>query len=120
MITAVSVPSWVMAVKAEPGSSPPKNWPTIDWCALEEIGRNSVRPCTMPSTRASSQPIDVLLRCAAPGSAPGQPYGVGAAVVNLSGDDPLESPIRRGGGRPRSAPSVAGADAGPGQCLGGG
>ena len=61
MITAVSVPSWVMAVKAEPGSSPPKNWPTIDWCALEEIGRNSVRPCTMPSTRASSQPIDVLL-----------------------------------------------------------
>ena len=86
MITAVSVPSWVIAVKAEPGSSPPKNWPTIDWCALEEIGRNSVRPCTMPSTRASSQPIDVLLGLReAPGSAPGQPYGVGAARGELVG-----------------------------------
>ena len=57
MITAASVPSWVIAVNADPGSSPPKNWPTIDWCALEEIGRNSVSPCTMPSTSASSQPI---------------------------------------------------------------
>ena len=57
MITAVSVPSWVIAVNAEPGSTPPKNWPTIDWWALEEIGRNSVSPCTMPSTSASSQPI---------------------------------------------------------------
>ena len=30
MITAASVPSWVIAVNAAPGSSPPKNWPTID------------------------------------------------------------------------------------------
>src|SRR5918997_543801 len=57
MITAASVPSWVMAVKADPTSSPPKNCPTIDWWALEEIGRNSVSPCTTPSTRASSHPI---------------------------------------------------------------
>ena len=30
MITAVSVPSWVIAVNADPTSSPPKNCPTID------------------------------------------------------------------------------------------
>ena len=56
-ITAASVPSWVIAVNADPTSSPPKNCPTIDWWALEEIGRNSVSPCTTPSTRASSHPI---------------------------------------------------------------
>ena len=30
--------------------------------SLEEMGRNSVRPCTMPSTSASSQPIDTAPR----------------------------------------------------------
>jgi hypothetical protein len=29
-ITAASVPNWVIAVKADPGSSPPKNCPTMD------------------------------------------------------------------------------------------
>ena len=31
MITALSVPSWLIAVNADPGSSPPKNWPMIAW-----------------------------------------------------------------------------------------
>jgi hypothetical protein len=31
MITAASVPSWLIAVNAEPGSCPPKNCPMIAW-----------------------------------------------------------------------------------------
>ena len=51
--TAASVPSWVTAVNAAPGSSQPSSAGTIRWCALEEIGRNSVSPCTIPKTMAS-------------------------------------------------------------------
>ncbi len=55
MITAVSVPICVTAVKAAPGSSQPNSWDRISRCALDEIGRNSVRPWTMPRTMASNQ-----------------------------------------------------------------
>src|SRR5215207_2966597 len=48
------VPSWVTAVKAAPGSSQPAKAGTIRRCAVLEIGRNSVRPWTIPSTIASS------------------------------------------------------------------
>ena len=51
--TAVSVPSWVTAVNAAPGSSQPSSAGTIRWWALDEIGRNSVRPWTMPRTMDS-------------------------------------------------------------------
>ena len=51
--TAASVPSWVTAVNAAPGSSQPSSAGTIRWCALDEIGRNSVSPCTIPRTMAS-------------------------------------------------------------------
>src|SRR3954447_23955832 len=44
-----------MAVNAAPGSSQPKISPTIRRWALEEIGRNSVSPCTIPRTTASNQ-----------------------------------------------------------------
>ena len=48
------VPSWVTAVKAAPGSSQPAKAVTIRRWAVLEIGRNSVRPCTIPRTIASA------------------------------------------------------------------
>jgi hypothetical protein len=45
MMTAASVPSCVMAVKVAPGSvADGRNSPTMRKCALDEIGKNSVRP----------------------------------------------------------------------------
>lgn len=44
MRTAASVPIWVMAVNAAPGSCQPANAAVSRRCALEEIGRNSVSP----------------------------------------------------------------------------
>src|SRR3712207_5017523 len=52
------VPSWVTAVKAAPGSSQPRKAGTIRRWPVLEIGRNSVSPCTIPRTIASS----VLMR----------------------------------------------------------
>jgi len=53
--TAVSVPIWVIAVKAAPGSPPEgSSGPRIRRWALEEIGRNSVSPWTRPRIVASS------------------------------------------------------------------
>src|SRR3954449_2413807 len=51
--TAASVPSCVTAVNAAPGSSQPKMDAAMRWWALEEMGKNSVRPCTRPRTIAS-------------------------------------------------------------------
>jgi hypothetical protein len=45
---------WLIAVNAAPGSSQPASEPTIRRWALEEIGRNSVSPCTRPRTTASN------------------------------------------------------------------
>ncbi len=43
--------------EGRPGSPPPATAaPGCAKCALEEMGRNSVRPCTSPNTRASTQP----------------------------------------------------------------
>ena len=50
MSTAASVPSWQTAVNAAPGSSQPRNAGTMRRWALEETGRNSVSPCTIPRT----------------------------------------------------------------------
>ena len=47
------VPSWVTAVNAAPGSSQPRNAGTMRRCPVLEIGRNSVRPWTIPRTMAS-------------------------------------------------------------------
>ena len=44
------VPSWVTAVNAAPGSSQPRKAGTMRRCAVLEMGRNSVSPCTMPRT----------------------------------------------------------------------
>src|SRR6476659_4575066 len=49
---AAIVPSWMTAVNAAPGSSQPANAGTMRRCAVLETGRNSVRPCTKPSTIA--------------------------------------------------------------------
>src|SRR4051794_924336 len=57
MSTASSVPSWLTAAKAAPGSLPKNSPDTIRRCPDEEIGRNSVRPWTRPSTTTSSQLI---------------------------------------------------------------
>lgn len=43
-MTASSVPIWVTAVNAAPGSSHPASAAVIRRCALDEIGRNSVSP----------------------------------------------------------------------------
>jgi hypothetical protein len=50
--TAAIVPSWITAVNAAPGSGQPKKAGTMRRCAVLEIGRNSVSPCTIPSTIA--------------------------------------------------------------------
>src|SRR6266851_3205258 len=55
MITAATVPSWITAEKAAPGSDQPSSSGTMRRWAVELIGRNSVSPCTMPRTTASSQ-----------------------------------------------------------------
>ena len=44
-----------MAVKVAPGSvAPGKNKPAIRKCALDEMGRNSVKPWMSPKTIAST------------------------------------------------------------------
>src|SRR5213080_493984 len=52
MRTAATVPSCTTAVKAAPGSSQPAKAGTIRRWAVLETGRNSVSPCTIPSTMA--------------------------------------------------------------------
>src|SRR3954451_5880709 len=68
MSTASVVPSWITAVKAEPGSSQPTNAGTMRRCAVLEIGRNSVSPCTMPRTIASKIDMSAPPYCDAPES----------------------------------------------------
>src|SRR5690349_9492461 len=46
----------MIAVNAAPGSFQPARAPTMRRCALEDTGRNSVSPWTMPRTTASNQP----------------------------------------------------------------
>ena len=48
MSTASSVPIWMTAVNAAPGSPQPNSSGKIRRCALLEIGRNSVSPWMMP------------------------------------------------------------------------
>src|SRR5829696_861166 len=55
MSTAASVPSWVTAVNEAPASSPKKSSETIRRWPDEEIGRNSVMPCTRPRISACNQ-----------------------------------------------------------------
>ena len=61
MSTADSVPSWVTAVNAAPGSSQPASAEKTRRWALEEIGRNSVSPCSNPRTTASNQDMNDVL-----------------------------------------------------------
>ena len=56
-ITASSVPSCVMAVNVAPGSvADGRNSPAMRRWALEEMGRNSVRPWMSPRMIASMNP----------------------------------------------------------------
>src|SRR3954451_14508659 len=64
MSTATVVPSWITAVNAEPGSSQPAKAGTMRRCPVLEIGRNSVSPCTTPSTMASKIDIGAPPYCA--------------------------------------------------------
>ena len=52
--TASMVPSWMTAVNSAPGSSQPAKAGTMRRCAVLETGRNSVSPCVIPRTMASS------------------------------------------------------------------
>src|SRR5687768_16879355 len=52
MRTASSVPIWITAVNAAPGSPQPNSSGKIRRCALLEMGRNSVTPWRVPSTTA--------------------------------------------------------------------
>jgi len=49
------VPICTTAVYAAPGSSQPSSCGTIARCALLEMGRNSVRPWTMPRSTERSR-----------------------------------------------------------------
>ena len=49
-ITAAMLPSWITAVTDTPGSPHPSNTGTTFRWAVLLMGRNSVRPCTTPST----------------------------------------------------------------------
>ena len=59
--TASSVPSWMMAVNAAPGSDPNIRSPRMRIWALDETGRYSVNACTRPSTIASKKFIIPLV-----------------------------------------------------------
>jgi hypothetical protein len=52
-----SVPSWVTAVNAAPGSGQPSNAGTTRRCALGDTGMNSVSPCTSPRRVACNHSI---------------------------------------------------------------
>ena len=47
-ITASSVPIWMMAVNAAPGSAPSIRSPMMRICALDDTGRYSGSACTIP------------------------------------------------------------------------
>ena len=53
--TAASVPIWITAENAAPGSCHPNSAGTIRKCAVLLIGKNSVSPCTTARTIASSK-----------------------------------------------------------------
>src|SRR3954464_4703731 len=55
MSTATVVPSCMIAGTAAPGSDQPANAGTIRRWPVDEIGKNSVSPWTMPRTIASNQ-----------------------------------------------------------------
>src|SRR6476661_3595018 len=57
MSTASSVPIWITAVNAAPGSPQPNSSGKIRRCALLEIGRNSVSPWMTPRTTALRRSI---------------------------------------------------------------
>src|SRR5919206_3188233 len=92
----------MMAVNAAPGSSQPNAVPTMRRWALEEIGRNSVSPCTRPRTTASNQPMPLnpLPRSATEGAG-GFADGTGG-----QGRPPEPAP-------PRGAPGPDGRPPGP-------
>jgi len=55
--TAASVPQCSATSKASPGSSQQKAQGMSNKCALEEMGRNSASPCTMPRMTACQMGI---------------------------------------------------------------
>ena len=58
--TANSVPIWMMAVNAAPGSPPSMRSPTMRTWALEDTGRYSVSACTSPRNMAWKKFINPL------------------------------------------------------------
>jgi hypothetical protein len=56
--TASIVPNCVTAVNAAPGSSQPMRAGTMRRCPDDEMGRNSVSPCTRPRTMAWKASMD--------------------------------------------------------------
>src|SRR5699024_3170400 len=89
-------PSWMIAVNAAPGSCPGSiSSPTTRTCALEEIGRNSVRAWTRPRTTASMNDM----------SSPRTTRGSGGTAASAAG--PAQSTRRRAvGPAPRSGAVV--------------
>src|SRR5918992_284685 len=72
MSTAAIVPSWMTAVNAAPGSAQPSSLGTMSRCAELEMGRNSVRPCTIPKTVACTKSTGWVLLLGGVGGAGGQ------------------------------------------------
>ena len=55
--TAATVPSWMMASNAAPGSGQSSNAGTMRRCAVELMGKNSVMPWTSTRTTARRRPM---------------------------------------------------------------
>src|SRR5687768_9562273 len=51
-LTARTEPSWIITVKTPPGSSNRSSRAPINRCAVDDTGRNSVRPWRIPSSAA--------------------------------------------------------------------
>src|SRR5688500_19513450 len=51
-MTARTEPSWIITVKTPPGSSNRSSRAPINRCAVDDTGRNSVRPWRIPSSAA--------------------------------------------------------------------
>src|SRR5581483_9511583 len=66
------------AEAAAPGSPHPSSTGTISRCAVEEMGMNSVKPCTRPSTTASR--IDIV---SAKSHTPAQHSALGTPFLHL-------------------------------------
>ena len=90
-MTARIEPSWIMTVKTRRDLRTRRVCPTSSRCAVDEIGRNSVTPCTIPSSAAARsvtpsdrelttrEPCAAISTCATAAAAQRRPSAAGCA-----------------------------------------